>query len=362
MNTSTRLDALRAQLSALRCDALAISHLPNVRYLCGYSGSSGLILATRERPVFLTDFRYQQQAALQVGDKAEIVIAPQGTSLWKAATKLIKKRGLKRIGFEAAHTSVAAHQEIEKLLDGPKTVVTQNVVEKMRALKSADEVEIMRQAVRVADETMQEVLALLAPGKSELEIAFAIESGIRARGGSGTSFESIVASGARSALPHGVASDKIIERGDMVTIDMGAIYGGYCSDMTRTVCVGKSSRKQREIYALVYRAQVAACQAIKPGAGCKAVDALAREIIKSAGHAKEFGHGLGHGVGMDIHEAPRLSKAGKGKLKAGMMVTSEPGVYLEGWGGVRIEDLLLVTEDGAEILTQTPKPAELLEV
>ena len=362
MNFTFRLDALRAQLGALKCDALAISHLPNVRYLCGYTGSSGLLLLSREKPIFLTDFRYQEQAALQIGETAEIIIAPQGAGLWKAAAKIIKKRALKRVGFEAAHTSVASHGEIVKLLGEAVSVATQNVVEKMRALKSPEELAVIRQAVRVADETMGEVLGLLAPGVTELEIAYAIERGIRARGGSGTSFESIVASGKRSALPHGVASDKTIERGDLVTIDMGAVYEGYCSDMTRTVCVGRSDAKQREIYSLVYQAQVAAIAAMQPGAGCKKVDAVARDLIKGAGYGKDFGHGLGHGVGMDIHEAPRLSKAGKGELKAGMIVTSEPGIYLADWGGVRIEDLLAITAEGAEILTQTPKPAELLEV
>ncbi len=363
MNYSARLDALRAQLSKLKCEALAVSHLANVRYLTCYSGSSGLVLITRDGPLFFTDFRYQQQAAAQVGAVAKVVIAPQGDGLWKAAIKTAKKLGLQKLGFEAQHLSVASFGDIQKMAGQEmQFIATSGAVEKLRAIKSADELAVIREAVRVADEVMQQVLATLRPGLSELEVAFAIESGIRARGGSGTSFETIVASGARSALPHGVASSKIIEQNDLVTIDMGALYGGYCSDMTRTVCVGKSNEKQREIYQLVYRAQVAACDAIKSGASCKAVDAVARNLIKDAGHGDDFGHGLGHGVGLDIHEAPRLAKAGKGALQAGMIVTSEPGVYLADWGGVRIEDMLFVTETGAEILTQTPKPAQLLEI
>ena len=363
MNNSARLAALRARLPKLKCEALAVSHLTNVRYLTGYSGSSGLVIVTRDETLFFTDFRYQQQAAAQVGDVARVVIAPQGDGLWKAALKTAKKLGLQTLGFEAQHLSVASFGDIQKMAGkNAQFIATQGAVEKLRAIKSADELAVIREAVRVADEVMQEVLTMLRPGLSELEVALAIESGIRARGGSGTSFESIVASGARSALPHGVASDKIIESGDLVTIDMGAIYGGYCSDMTRTVCVGQSNPKQREIYELVYRAQVAACHATKAGAGCKAVDAVARDIISHAGHGDDFGHGLGHGVGLDIHEAPRLAKAGKGHLKAGMIVTSEPGVYIADFGGVRIEDMLVVTENGAEILTQTPKPAQLLEI
>ena len=274
-----------------------------------------------------------------------------------------KTRRIHKLGFEAQHLSVASFGEIQKMAGkNAQFIVTQSAVEKLRALKSAEELAVIREAVRVADEVMQQALELLRPGISELEVSFAIEAGIRARGGAGTSFETIVASGARSALPHGVASGKIIEKGDLVTIDMGALYQGYCSDMTRTVCVGKAKKKQRAIYELVYRAQVAACGAIKPGAGCRAVDAVARDIIGGAGHADDFGHGLGHGVGIDIHEAPRLARKGKGDLKAGMIVTSEPGVYIADFGGVRIEDMLVVTPDGAEILTRTEKPAQLLEV
>ena len=363
MNSPARLDALRAQLDKLKCDALAISHLTNVRYLTGYSGSSGLVLVTPDEPIFFTDFRYKQQAAAQVGEVADVQIAPQGAGLWKAAMKRVKKRGIARLGFEADHLSVSGFGEIQKLA-GKNTqfIGTQSAVEKQRAIKSDDELETIRHAVRIADEVMGETLQTLRPGLTELEVAWAIEAGIRARGGAGTSFETIVASGVRSALPHGVASEKKIETGDMVTIDMGAIYQGYCSDMTRTVCVGKSTKKQREIYALVYRAQVAASEAIKAGAGCKAIDSVARDMISEAGHGDDFGHGLGHGVGIDIHESPRLAKMGKGKLKTGMVVTSEPGVYIADWGGVRIEDMLVVTDEGAEVLTQTPKPKKLLEV
>ena len=363
MNYSARIDALRAQLSKLKCDALVVSHLTNVAYLTGYSGSSGLVLITRDGPLFFTDFRYQQQAAAQVGGVAKVQIAPQGDGLWKAAMKTVKKRGIQRLGFEAQHLSVASFGEIQKMAGkDAQFIATQGAVERLRAIKSAEELAVIREAVRVADEVMQEAQKMLRPGLTELEVAQGIESGIRERGGAGTSFTTIVASGERSSLPHGVASEKVIEKNDLVTIDMGALYHGYCSDMTRTVCVGQSNEKQRAIYELVYRAQVAACHAVKPGANCKAVDAVARDIIQKAGYGDNFGHGLGHGVGVDIHEAPRLAKAGKGRLKAGMVVTSEPGVYLPDFGGVRIEDMLVVTPDGAEILTQTPKPAQLLEV
>ncbi len=361
MNYSLRLQNLRAQLPFLGCDALAITHLTNVRYLSGFSGSSGMILVTPDAAHFISDFRYRAQAQSQVGDLLKIHIAERG--LWRETAKIIKKSGATKIGFEAQHTSVAAWQETQKLLgESCETVAISHAVENLRLLKDKDEVKIIRDAVRIADETMAEVLAQLRAGLSEREVAQLIENGVRARGASGLSFETIVASGTRGALPHGVASDKKLERGDMITIDMGAKFNDYCSDMTRTVCLGKSNEKQREIYEITFRAQVAACEALRPGLGCKAADAVARKIIGDAGYLKEFGHGLGHGVGIDIHEAPRLSKLGSGKLAAGMIVTSEPGIYLAEFGGVRIEDMLLITENGAEILTQTPKPVHLLEL
>lgn len=361
MNFSQRLQNARALLPQLKCDVLAVTHLTNVRYLSGFSGSSGMLLLLRDTSHFITDFRYRDQAKKQLGEHCQIHIAERG--LWREAAKIVKKTGLSRVGFEAQHTSVAAWQEIEKLLGkDAKAVATSLAIENLRLVKDADELAIIREAVRIADETMQEALGSLRAGQTEREVAARIEAGVKARGASGLSFETIVASGARGALPHGIASDKILETGDMITIDMGAKFGGYCSDMTRTVCLGKSSEKQREIYEITYRAQVAANAAIRPGLGCKAADQVAREIIAAAGYKKEFGHGLGHGVGIDIHEAPRLSKLGKGQLAAGQIVTSEPGIYLADFGGVRIEDMLLVTEDGAEVLTQTPKPASLLEL
>ena len=361
MNTSLRLAALRAALKKQAIHALAVTHLTNVRYLCGFTGSSGMLLVSPKHIYFITDFRYAAQAQHQIGDVAEIVIAKHG--LWKEAAKIAGKHASHDVGIEAEHMSVATFNQVKALLPkGVHPTATEGVVEALRLAKDEAELSILREAVRIADETFAEALELLKPGISEKAVAAAIESGIKARGGTGTSFDTIVASGMRSALPHGVASDKIIEKGDLVTIDMGARYGGYCSDMTRTVCVGKASKTQKEIYELVYRAQVAAVEALRPGLSCKAADTVARDIIDAAGHKKQFGHGLGHGVGIDIHEAPRLSPLGKGKLHAGMIVTCEPGVYVADFGGVRIEDMLHITNVGAEILTQTPKPAKLLEV
>lgn len=361
MNYPHRLQNLRSRLKKLKCDALVVSHLTNVRYLCGYTGTSGLVLVFGDTTYFITDFRYRTQAQEQVGGHAKIAIADKG--LWKEAARIIKKEKLERVGFESEHTSVASWEEIRKLLEPTASPVsTLRAVEELRLFKEAGELAILREAVKIADDTLAEVLGIMRPGLSEREVAAAIENGIRARGGSGLSFDTIVASGARGALPHGVASDKILEHGDMVTIDMGARYNDYCSDMTRTVCLGRANAEQKKIYEITYRAQVAASDALRPGLGCKEADAIARKIIDDAGYKDNFGHGLGHGVGIDIHEAPRLSRLGKGELKAGMIVTCEPGIYISEFGGVRIEDMLLITDSGAEILTGTPKPAKLLEL
>ncbi len=360
MNYSHRLQNLQKSLKKRKCDALAVTHLTNVRYLTGYTGSAGLVALTPTEIYFVTDFRYRTQAAEQVGKNAKIVIAERG--LWPRAAQVFKKIGVSRIGFEAEHTSVAAWEEIQKLVKPAQTVATKRAVEDLRLQKDDDELKILREAVAIADGAMAAILEFLRPGLSEKEVAAAIEHEVRARGGTGLSFDSIVASGTRGALPHGIASEKRLEAGEMVTIDMGARFGGYCSDMTRAVCLGKATDEQNEIYNLVWRAQTTAAAALKPGLNCKAADRIARDLIEGAGHKKEFGHGLGHGVGLDIHEQPRLSKIGKGELKAGMIVTCEPGVYRPNWGGVRIEDMMLITENVAEILTQTPKPERLLEL
>jgi Xaa-Pro aminopeptidase len=359
MDYSVRLGALRAALRAEKCDALVVSNLVNVRYLCGFTGSSGMIVVTRESAYFLTDFRYQQQAETQVSREYSRVIAKRG--LWQEAGKMLKKQATK-IGFESEHTSVAAWEENKKLFAPAELVSTFHLVEKLRLQKDANEMEIMRRATRVADEAMEFVLGVLRPGLSEMEVADELLNQIKQRGASGPSFDFIVASGVRGALPHGVASEKIIEKGDMVTIDMGAIVDGYCSDMTRTICVGKPTREQQKIYEIVWHAQTEAAEEMRAGQSCKAADKVARDIISESGYGEYFGHGLGHGVGLQIHEAPRVSQLGKGKLQSGNVVSCEPGIYIPDWGGVRIEDLLLIQKDGAEILNKASKPRKILVV
>ncbi|MDF2441322.1 MAG: Xaa-Pro aminopeptidase [Abditibacteriota bacterium] len=358
MNTSLRLDNLRARLPRLKCDAIVVSDLTNVRYLASYTGTSGMVVVTKTEAFFLTDFRYKSQAAHQVPNSFEIVIAERG--LWPEAAKLLKRAKVARVGFEAEHTSVAALEEIEKKIKPVVAVSTQRVVEDLRLHKDDAELEIIRRAVTVIDEVFAHICGVLKPGLSEMEVADELHHQMRLRGASGPSFDTIVASGVRGALPHGVASHKKLEAGDMVTIDMGAIVDGYCSDCTRTVCLGKPTREQQKIYETVWRAQTEACKELRPGLSCKEADQVARRIIEEAGYGEAFGHGLGHGVGMEIHEPPRLSKLGKGNLTPGMIVTCEPGIYLENQMGVRIEDMLLITETGAKNLTKAAKPRKII--
>jgi Xaa-Pro aminopeptidase len=358
MNTTQRLSNLRNSLSHHDCDALVVSDLTNVRYCTGYTGTSGMIVVTPKHAWFITDFRYKAQAAQQVPDDYKIEIAPKG--LWREAAKKLKKAKAQRVGFEAEHTSVASLEDIVELVKPAKPISTKRAVEELRLHKDDAEIAIIQRAVDVIDEVFEYICGVLKPGLTEQEVADELHHQMRLRGASGPSFDTIVASGARGALPHGVASDKKLENGDMVTIDMGAIVDGYCSDCTRTVVLGKASKEQQKVYETVWIAQTEAAAALKPGVGCKAADMVARKIIVEAGYGECFGHGLGHGVGLEIHEQPRLSPLGKGKLAPGMIVTCEPGIYIEDFGGVRIEDMSVITEDGSRTLTQCAKPRKII--
>jgi Xaa-Pro aminopeptidase len=357
MNYLSRLTNLRRTFKKHRCDALVIGHRSNLQYLCGFTGTAGMAIVLPDAAFFLTDFRYQAQAAQQVPSEYSVVIAKKG--LWQEAAKVLRKKAA-RVGFEAEHTSVATFEEIQKLLAPAAAVSTFRAVEVLRERKDDDELAILRRAIQIADATFAHLCGILRPGLTEREISLEIEAHMKSQGASGVSFESIVASGARGALPHGVASDKVLQPGEMVTIDMGARYEGYCSDMTRTVCIGKPTREQQKVYEIVWRAQTEAAAQFRPGLGCKAADKIARDIIEAAGYGEYFGHGLGHGVGLQIHEQPRVSPLGKGKLQVGNVVSCEPGIYLPDWGGVRIEDLVLITPDGSEVLCKARKPKKIL--
>jgi Xaa-Pro aminopeptidase len=335
----------------LEVDALLITDLVNLRYVTGFTGSNGMAIVGRDVRRFITDFRYVEQAAQQVdGFDRE-----QGPQDFVSALEEGWPEGSLRLGFEDQHVSVRRHARLREVLpERVELVPAGGVVESLRAVKDAEEIERIAEAARLADD----VYALLREqglvGRTEREVAFALETEMRRRGAE-PSFSSIVASGERGALPHAEPTDEAIPRGTLVTLDIGARLDGYCSDGTRTWATGELPGDLAEAYELVRRAQAESLAAVRPGVEGREVDAVARDIIEAAGHGEHFGHGLGHGVGLEVHEGPRLARTAEARLEAGNVVTVEPGVYLPGRGGVRIEDLVVVTEDGHRVLSGTSK-------
>ena len=350
---SDRAGQLAAQLPAAGVDALLVSALPNVRYLTGYSGSNGLALITPQGRDFVTDFRYVEQAADEVDPGFTRHRAAQ--NLLQLVPDLLAGAAL-RLGFEAEHMSFATHRRLAELCGtGVELVPTSGLVEGLRAVKSPEEVQRLRAATLLADEALERLLAEGLIGRTEREVALALESHLRAIGAQRPSFDTIVAAGAHGALPHAQPRDVAIEARQLIVIDWGAELDGYCSDCTRTVATGELEPEAREVYALVLAAQLDGLSAVRAGATGLDVDGVPRARIADGGYAEHFGHGLGHGVGIEIHEAPRLSMSSEDTLVAGNAVTVEPGIYLPDRFGVRIEDLVVVTDDGCNILTTVPK-------
>ncbi len=344
-----RLARLRESLARDELDGLVVSALPNIRYLTGFAGSSALVLVTQQSVVFLSDSRYDVQAREEIGDFARIVI--EGGGLWDKLRKLLPEQvGVARVGFEAQHLTA---REGEKLGSDAMFRGTVNLVEALREVKAPEEVAAIREAGRCATRALAVTAALVRPGQTELEVAATLEGALRRGGSEWYAFPTIIASGPRSALPHAHTSGRVIQAGDLLLLDFGAIIDGYCSDVTRTFVVGTSpTPEQSGIHRLVCDAQAAAIQGLRAGLTGRAGDALARDVITAGGHGEHFGHSLGHGLGLEVHEGPRLAKTVEQALPAGAVVTVEPGVYLEGWGGVRIEDDVVLTDAGAELLTE----------
>lgn len=366
---SERADRLAAAARERELDLLLVSGPFNVRWLTGFTGSNGLAVlgagTTGASGVFLTDFRYVTQAAEQVAplwDRRQATQELLGPALaehfpvWDGP-------GLPRVGFDDAGVTVAELERVRDAIgDRAELVPAAGLVEGLRQLKDAAEVSRIREAAVLADHALTEVLGRGLAGRTEAQVALDLEVTMRRHGADGLSFEPIVASGAHGALPHAVPRATVIEPGRLVTIDWGARLDGYCSDCTRTFAAGgEPGEEERAVYALVLEAQEAALAAVRPGPTGREVDAVAREIIDAAGHAEHFGHGLGHGVGLEVHEGPRLSRLGETPLAAGMVVTVEPGVYVPGHCGVRIEDLAVVTGDGADVLNTLPKDLQLVD-
>jgi Xaa-Pro aminopeptidase len=342
---------------ALEVDALLITDLVNVRYVTGFTGSNAMAIVGRDIRRFITDFRYVEQAAQQV-DGFDREQAPQD---FNGALKEGWPVGSLRLGFEDQHVSVRRHGRLRELLpERVELVPAGGVVESLRAVKEPEEAERIATAAALADEVYGVLRSDGLVGRTEREVAFALETEMRRRGAE-PSFSSIVASGERGALPHAVPTEEPIARGTLVTLDIGAKLDGYCSDCTRTWATGELPGELAEVYELVRRAQAEALAAVRPGPEGREVDAVARDIIEAAGHGEHFGHGLGHGVGLEVHEAPRLARTAEARLVAGNVVTVEPGVYLPGRGGVRIEDLVVVTEDGHRVFSGTTKDLVFVE-
>jgi Xaa-Pro aminopeptidase len=356
MNYPQRQQNLRRAMSEHKLDALLVTHGPNIAYLCGFTGSAGVLLADRARWTFFTDGRYTEQARREV-QGARVVIG-KGAALAGAGAYLAKAAP-RTVGIEADRLTVAAARLLSSLLPKrARLVETTAIVERLRMVKEAEEVERLRAAVLAGAALLEPAVRTIAPGVRETAVAAEIEYAARRAGAQGMSFETIVAAGARSALPHGLASSQPIPRRGFVVLDFGVVLGGYCSDMTRTVHVGRPTAEMRALYEAVLSAQLAAIAAVRPGVEVAKVDAAARQTLRRAGWARFFTHSTGHGVGVEIHELPRVARGVTDVLQPGMVITIEPGVYLPGKGGVRIEDMVLVGEKGVEVLT--PASKELL--
>ncbi|WAL63099.1 Xaa-Pro peptidase family protein [Amycolatopsis cynarae] len=354
----SRRESLRGLVQEAGLDALLVTDLRNIRYLTGFTGSNAALLvhaSSEERTVFCTDGRYTTQAAAEVPDLEPVVDRDSAAALVKRAGD--RPASYRRTGFESQHVDVEQYHRLAGLTGGTELVRAPGLVERLRLVKDEGEVESLRMACAAADRALADLLEHggIRPGRTEREVARELEDRMLDYGSAGPAFDTIVAAGAHSAIPHHRPTDAVLARGDFVKLDFGATVDGYHSDMTRTVVLSGPAEWQRELYELVFRAQAAGVARALPGTGLTEVDRASRQVIEQAGHGGEFPHGLGHGVGLEIHEAPRLAKTGEGTLSVGMTVTVEPGVYLAGRGGVRIEDTLVVRDTAPELLTLSSK-------
>ena len=347
-----RLLQIREKLNKNGIDAILITKRENYLYLSGFTGTSAYLLITRENTFLFTDFRYIEQATKQA--PLFEVIKYQG-DVAVEINNLLKKLVVKKLGFEADDISYNKYFDFRGKFEATELIPQKGFMESLRIIKSKEEIELIKKAVEIADGAFNHVLNYFKPGVKENQIAAEIEYYFKKNGGEGPSFDTIVASGVRSAMPHGLASEKEIQLGDVIIMDYGAIYNGYCSDITRTVFLGYANDKMREIYETVLKVQIEALKGAFSGKIGREIDGIAREMITRAGYGENFGHGLGHGVGLEIHEEPRLSLTGAKVMENGMVVTVEPGIYLEGLGGVRIEDMIIINNDQPLVLTKAPK-------
>lgn len=351
-----RVEKLRKKMQEENLDSFLITSPYNLRYLTNFTGTTGLAVITLKKAFFITDFRYTEQAAAQA--QGFEIIKNVGPIFEKVAD-LVQKEGLRELGFEETTVSFLEYSVLEEIIDA-QLIPISGMIEELREIKDEEEIAIIEKACSIADLAYDHILKMIQPGMTEIEVANQLDFYMRSLGASGVSFETIVASGLRSAMPHGVASKKIIEQGDLITIDFGCYYEGYVSDMTRTFAIGDPGEQLKEIYQIVLEAQLAVLEVAKPGVTGKQLDAVARDYITKHGYGEAFGHSTGHGIGLEIHEGPNVSVRAEKQFVPGNIITDEPGIYLPGIGGVRIEDDLLITSDGNRVLTHSPKELIIL--
>ncbi|HEU5305388.1 MAG TPA: Xaa-Pro peptidase family protein [Gemmatimonadales bacterium] len=353
-----RQAGLRVAIGAEGLDGLLVTHLPNIRYLTGFTGSAGLLLVRDDATILISDFRYAAQAPVEVGPAAVVEIDQR--DVWERLKRVLGSYPTENLGIESQSLSVRDAERLSGMVRG-RVAPTSDLVERLRAVKSPEEVAAIRAAAELAQEALAEVLPKVKVGQTEVEVGAALEAALRRRGSEWHPFPTIVASGPRSALPHARTSRRAIGAGDLLLLDFGAQVDGYCADLTRTVVVGaRADDRQRAIHELVQTAQRRAIDHLRPGMTAREGDALAREVITTRGFGAAFGHSLGHGLGLELHEAPRLAPTSDTPLPAHAVVTVEPGVYFSGWGGVRVEDDVYLAPDGAQCLSDGR--TELLEL
>lgn len=347
-----RQEKARLALAETKAECLLISQPENCRYLCGFSGENGFLFLDKDGAWLLTDFRFLESAREEIR-LAQLVHLDRP---WlTAAPAFVSRHGWKSLAVESSHLSYHSYRELERALDPVVLVPGLGLVERLRQVKDQAEIGLLRQAVQLTDRAFEHILQYIVPGVTEKDLALELDYFMGKNGSEGVSFPTIVATGARGARPHAVPGGVALREGDLLLMDFGAVWQGYHADLTRTVAVGRAGEREREIYSIVLEAQRRAMEAIRPGETCEGIDAVAREWIAAAGYGNNFGHRLGHSVGLAIHEEPSLGSGQERLLEPGLVLTVEPGIYIPGWGGVRIEDLILVTGNGIEVLSKAPR-------
>ncbi len=347
-----RIKRAKRKMAGAGLGSFLVNRIVNIRYLCGFSGSRALLLFTPGEVSLLVDGRYWQQAEAET---SAVKVVKCGSELLPKLGELAGDVGISKLGFESEHTSCGAGRRLEKLLAGIELAPAEGIIEALRERKDPGEISSIRRAASLADRAYRHLLGFIKIGRRELELRGELVRSLLGGGSEGEAFSAIVASGPRSVLPHGMATRRSIKRGDVVVLDFGGVYDGYHSDLTRTLKIGRMTDCQRRAYAALRQAQKAAIASIRAGGLARMVDGRARAVIEDAGFGKYFTHGLGHGVGLEVHEAPALSEKSTAILRAGMVVTVEPGIYIPGEFGMRLEDLVLVKENGAEVLSRAPR-------